>query len=251
MAVFAGPREHAAAGRPAEQRVAQLAFVQPPIGAHINAVQESYGIGSAQQASYHDTVWSCRDLIASMMSVLQPWAFKIPPNGVPTPNPGPGMAAAGDTPLKLPQQPRILNQPGSDMDIGDWLYAGTFALAQGNAYGSIVSRDRLGYPTQVELQDNATVQVRRLRDGSKEVRYGGQVQDPETVWHRSIFRPPGHLTGLSILEYARRAIQLGLNAEEFGNGFFEDGAHPSSILTNDNAGTMKQQDAQTVKQQFL
>lgn len=237
--------------RPREQRIAQLAFVAPPIGARINAVQETFGVGSQEQASYHDTVWACRDLIASMMGMLQPWAFKLPPNGVPTPNPGPGMGQTADTPQKVSSQPLILNQPAADMDIGDWLYAATFALPQGNVYGSIEARDRLGYPTQIELQDNATVMVRKLRDGSKEVRYDGQVQDPETVWHRSLFRPPGHLTGLSILQYAQRAIRMGLNAEDFGSSFFEDGAHPSSILSNENAGQMNQTDAQTIKQKFM
>jgi len=250
VAVFAGPRERAADSRAREQRVASLAFIAPPIGARINAVQESFGIGSTEQASYHDTVWSCRDLIASMMSMLQPWAFKLPPNGVATPMPGPGMGAAG-TPVKIAAQPQILNEPAADMDIGDWLYAATFALPQGNVYGSIVNRDRLGYPTQIELQDNAQVMVRKLQDGSKQVRYDGQVQDPESVWHKTIFRPPGHVTGLSILQYGQRAIRMGLNAEDFGNGFFEEGAHPSAILSNENAAQMSQEDAQTIKQKFM
>jgi len=251
MAVFAGPRERAADSRAREERVASLAFIAPPIGARINAVQETFGVGSTEQASYHDTVWACRDLIGSMMGMLQPWAFKLPPNGVPTPMPGPGMGQTADTPQKIVNQPRILNEPAADMDIGDWLYAATFALPQGNVYGSVEARDRLGYPTQIELQDNAKVLVRKLRDGSKEVRFDGQVQDPGTVWHKTIFRPPGHLTGLSILQYGQRAIRLGLNAEDFGSSFFEDGAHPSSILSNENASQMNQTDAQTIKQKFM
>jgi HK97 family phage portal protein len=195
-------------------------------------------------------VWACRDLIASMMSMLQPWAFKLPPNGVSTPMPGPGMGAAG-TPLKVVNQPQILNEPSADMDIGDFLYAATFALTRGNVYGSVVDRDRLGYPSQIELQDNDRVLVRKLADGAAEYKFGGQVQDPATVWHRSIFRPPGSLTGLSILQYAHRAIRLGLNAEDFGNLFFEDGAHPSGLLLNDNEAQMSQEDAQTIKQKFM
>jgi HK97 family phage portal protein len=250
MAVFAGPRERAADSRSREQRIAQLAFIEPPIGARINAVQELYGAGSTEQASYHDTVWACRDLIASMMSMLQPWAFKLPPSGVATPTPGPGMGSAG-TPQKLVNQPQILNQPAAGMDIGDWLYAATWALPQGNVYANIAARDRLGFPVQLELVDNATVMVRKLRDGSAEYKFAGQVQDPATVWHQSMFRPPGSLTGLSILQYGQRAIRMGLNAEDFGNSFFEDGAHPSSVLTNDNQAQMSQKDAQTVKQKFM
>lgn len=256
MGVFAAPRERAAAPRgQAERRIAQLAFVAPPIGARINAVQELYGIGSPDLANRHSAAWACRDLIASMMGMLQPWAFRLPGTGVATPTPGQGIGSVGNpqTPQKVAQQPAILNEPAADMDIGDWLYAGTYALTHGNVYGSVVGRDRLGYPSQIELQDNARVQVRRLQDGSKEVKFNGQLQDPGTVWHKSVFRPPGSLTGLSVLQAAHRAMTLGVNAEDFGNEFFEEGAHPSSILTNENAqvGEIDQADAQTVKQKFM
>jgi HK97 family phage portal protein len=253
MAVFAGPRERTAASRPGrEQRIAQLSFISPPIGARINAVEELYGVGSPDLASRHSAAWSCRDLIASMMGMLQPWAFRLPGMGVPTPTPGPAMGlAASGTPVKVTNQPAILNEPGADMDIGDWLYAGTYALTQGNVYGSIVDRNRLGYPSQIELQDNARVQVRRLADGSKEIKFGGVVQNSESVWHKSVFRPPGAITGLSVLQAAHRSMTLGVNAQEFGNSFFEEGAHPSALLTNDSQDEFTQGDAQTVKQKFM
>lgn len=244
MAVFASP--------PREKRIAQLAFIEPPVGAHIQAVQDIYGIpGAPGYNMRHSVVWSCEDLIASMMSMLQPWAFKLPPMGVKTPNPGQGGTAQSGPPVKVASQPQILNEPAAGMDIGDWLYAGTKALFRGNVYGSVVARSPLGYPAQVELQDNAKVQVRQLPDGTPEYKFRGQVQDSATVWHRSIFRPAGSLTGLSILEFARRAVQMGLNAEEFGSAFFEQGAHPSALLTNDKLGEISQPDAQTVKQKFM
>ena len=250
MAVFAGPRERTAARPPQEQRIAQLSFISPPVGAHIQAVEDLYGTGSPEQAQRHSAVWACRDLIASMMSMLQPWSFRVPPSGIHTPTPGPGVGAMG-TPVKVTNQPVILNQPSADMDIGDFLYAATLALTQGNVYGSIVDRDRLGYPAQIELQDNARVLVRKQTDGALEYKFSGQLQDPAAVWHKSIFRPPGSLTGMSVLQFAQRAVRLGLNAEEFGNGFFEDGAHPSALLTNDSQAEFSQEDAQTVKQKFI
>jgi HK97 family phage portal protein len=253
VAVFAAPRERAAQPRGRqERRIAQLAFIAPPIGARINAVQELYGIGSADLAARHSAAWSCRDLIASMMGMLQPWAFALPAMGMPTPTPGPAMGlGTTGTPQKIKIQPVILNEPSADMDIGDFLYASTFALIQGNVYGGIVNRDRLGFPSQIELQDNGRVQVRRLADGSKEVKFGGQVQDPASVWHKSIFRPAGALTGLSILQAAHRSMTLGVNAQDFGNGFFEEGAHPSGLLLNDSEDEFSQEDAQTVKQKFM
>jgi HK97 family phage portal protein len=200
----------------------------------------------------HSAVWACQDLIASMMGMLQPWAFKVPPNGVKTPNPGQGgTGQAVEAPVKLSQQPAILNEPAAGMDVGDWLYAGTLSLLRGNVYGSVAAVTPLGYPSQVELQDPARVSVRQLPDGTPEYKFRGQLQDPKTVWHRSIFRGPGQLTGMSVMEFARRSIQLGLNAEQFANGFFEEGAHPSSVLINDSTATMKQDDATSIKQKFM
>lgn len=259
MAVFARPRTVrgevlSSSHAPQEQRIAQLAFIEPPIGAHIQAVQDLYGTpGSPAANMRHSAVWACQDLIASMMGMLQPWAFKMPPAGVKTPNPGQGGTGQPAEPgVKVPQQPQILNEPAAGMDIGDWLYAGTLSLLRGNIYGDVVARTSLGYPAQVELQDPGKCSVRKQSDGTVEYRFNGKVMDdPRRIWHRSVFRGPGMLTGVSLMETARRAIQLGLNAEEFANGFFEEGAHPSALLLNDNPAPMEQKDAQKVKQKFM
>lgn len=252
MGVFSSQRERLSDSQSREQRVAQLAFVAPPIGAHINASQELWGgVGSPEQSRHHATLWACEDLIASMMSMLQPWAFQLPPNGVRTPMPGPGMGSGG-TPEKLAVQPRLLNEPAAGADIGDWLYQGTRAAMRGNVYGSIVDWDRGGFARQIELQDNDKVMVNRDRDGSVAYSYNGIVQkDPATIWHRTMFRLAGQVTGMSLLQYSQRAVRLGLNAEDFASGFFSDGAHPSGLLLNDNTAPMSQGDAQTVKQKFM
>jgi len=86
VGIFSGGRERAADSRPREDRIAQLAFIEPPIGANIQAVQDIYGRPGAPAANMrHSAVWACQDLIASMMSMLQPWAFELPLNGIPTP----------------------------------------------------------------------------------------------------------------------------------------------------------------------
>jgi HK97 family phage portal protein len=254
MAVFSGPRERTADTRQQEQRVAQLAFIEPPLGANIQAVQDIYGSpGSPAANMRHSAVFACQDLIASMMGMLQPWAFKMPPAGVKTPNPGQGgTGQPGEPGVKLPSQPQILNEPAAGMDIGDWLYAGTLSLMRGNVYGDVLARTSLGYPSQVELQSPGRCSVRKAPDGTVLYYYNGKLMtDPSRVWHRAVFRGPGDLTGVSLMEMGRRAIQLGLNAEEFANGFFEEGAHPSSLLMNDSQAQMNQKDASTVKQKFM
>jgi HK97 family phage portal protein len=95
------------------------------------------------------------------------------------------------------------------------------------------------------------VLVAKERDGGVTYKFGGQLQDPATVWHRTMFKRAGQVTGMSLLQYSQRAVRLGLNAEDFGSSFFEDGAHPSGILVNDSQAQMSQGDAQTVKQKFM
>jgi len=252
MGVFS-VRERAADPRRREQRIAQLAFVAPPIGANIQAVQDIYGTpGSPAANMRHSAVFACQDLISSMMSMLQPWAFELPLNGTHTPNPGQGgTGQPSEPPVKLPRQPQILNEPAASFDIGDWLYAATMSLFRGDVIGQKVAYDPMGYPAQIELANPAQVQVRQKPDGTIEYKVRGQEQKAGSVWHRAVFRGPGDIRGASIMEFARRAIQMGLNAEEFINGFFEEGAHPSSVLLNDNPAPMKQEQAASVKQKFM
>lgn len=254
MAVFSRPREQRAAPRPQEQRIAQLAFLEPPIGANIQAVQDIFGTpGSPAANMRHSAVFACQDLIASMMGMLQPWAFELPPGmGVPTPNPGQGGTAQTEEPgVKLSRQPQILNEPAASFDIGDWLYAGTMSLFRGDVFGQKMAWDSYGSPTQIELQSPATTSVQKDEDGQLVYKFRGKTQDNSKVWHRAVFRGPGDIRGMSIMEVARRAVQLGLNAEEFANGFFEEGAHPSSLLLNDSTAKMDQKDATSVKQKFM
>lgn len=253
MGVFSGPRESRQARPPREQRIAQLAFIEPPLGAGLQAVQDLYGTpGSPSVNMRHSAVWACQDLIASIMSMLQPWAFELPLNGTPTPNPGQGGTGAPvDSPGKLKRQPQILNEPAAGQDIGDWLYAGTLSLLRGDVFGQKLAYDAYGTPTQIELQDPSKVSVRQKPDGTVKYKFRGVEQKDGSVWHRSVFRAPGELRGMSVMEMARRSIQLGLNAEQFANGFFEEGAHPSSILTNESAAEISQKAATSLKQKFM
>lgn len=241
--------------RPArrEERIAQLAFIEPPIGANIQAVQDIYGMpGSPSANMRHSAVFACQDLISSMMQMIQPWAYELPLNGVPTPNPGQGGTGQPTfPPVKLSRQPQILNEPAASYDIGDWLYAGTMSLFRGDVFGQKVAWDPYGYPSQIELQSPATTSVWKDRDGAVQYKFGGQVPPAGSVWHRAVFRGPGDIRGASIMEFARRAIQMGLNAEQFINGFFEEGAHPSALLTNKNPAPLKQGDAAKIKEKFM
>lgn len=246
MAVFAGPRPAVAAspaeslrfsGRAFEKRT--LTFLSPPVGPYTDAIQ-NMSADDPEGALRHSAIWACADLIASTVSMLTPWAYEGPAIGQ-------GKAE------RLACQPDILLQPSADADISDFLYMGTISrLVKGNEFGQVVARDRKWQlPVQIEQENPASVHVRRQGDGTYEYKFRNQVVPPGQLWHRAMYRFPGSPLGMNPLQYAAKVTRQGLSAEYFGNQYFEDGGHPSALLTNDKLDQVSEDDAKTFKQRFM
>jgi HK97 family phage portal protein len=222
--------------RQLEQRM--LTFISPPIGPLTQALQDQ-SMGDPEGALHHSAWWSCADLIASTMAMLTPWAYEGPGVGV-------GQAQ------RVSKQPQMLTWPGAADDIYDHLYMGTMsACMRGNIWGQVASFDKLMNPVQVELENPSVVRVRKQANGTYEYKFRNQVVEPPVLWHKAMFRFPGSPIGMSPIQYGVRSTRLGLSAEKFGNQYFEDGGHPSGLLTNDKLDEVSQEDAQTFKQRFM
>ncbi len=244
MAVFSGPRP--ASQPPQRQTYGQrmglekraLTFLSPPIGAYTQALQD-VSSGDPEGAMRHSAVWACADLIASCMSMLTPWAYE-------------GDAVGVGESIRVANQPDILMQPSADADIYDFTYMGTMSrLVRGNEFGQIVATDRMQRPVQVELENPMVVHPRKLGNGTYEYKFRDQVIPAARLWHKTMYRFPGSPLGMNPLQYAARTTRLGLNAEHFGAQYFEDGGHPSAILSNEKLDEISQEDAQTFKQRFM
>jgi HK97 family phage portal protein len=107
------------------------------------------------------------------------------------------------------------------------------------------------HPVQVELENPAVVRVRKEQDGTYEYKFHNQVVRPPELWHKAMFRFPGSPIGMSPIQYGVKATRQGLSAEQFGNQYFEDGGHPSAILSNDKVDQVSLEDATTLKQRFM
>jgi len=229
-----------AKARPAASRERRaLQFLELPlIGAHIQAQQDVAG-GSVDSALRDAAVWKCVDLIASMISIMDPDGYRGPEIGV-------GAAA------RLTSPPQILDQPAAESDVMDWMYQVQISsLLRGNAYGEIVGRGAFGRPTQIELQHPDQVKVRTNSKGVIEWRFGAREMDPRDVWHAPSYRMPGKPVGMSPIGYQQETLRGKRSAQQFGNQWFDGGGHPTGVITNDTQKLVGQGDADTIKKRFM
>ena len=233
MGVFTSARPR---GRAVERRA--LTFISPPVGAYTQALEDR-SAGDPEGAMRQATVWYCANRIALSMAIMRPQNYR---------GPGPGIAGPA---VKLTVAPMLV-APSSDAGMFSFTYMEWLSLQlRGNAYGLILARDALGYPTQIELQHPDQVRVRKKDDGTYEYRLRNEIIPPQELWHKAIYRMPGSRVGMSTIQYASGSTRTVQAAETFGRGFFEDGGHPSSVLTNKNANKISQEQAQSVKEKFM
>ena len=69
------------------------------------------------------------------------------------------------------------------------------------------------------------------------------------VWHKRVHPIPGRLMGLSPIAVHALTIGTGISALQFGAQWFQEGAHPSAILSSDQNLDAKQ--AMTAKERFM
>ncbi|MGZ4555852.1 MAG: phage portal protein [Mycobacteriaceae bacterium] len=213
-------------------RELRQAFPEPIISPFPGSTSGGGGasISTALQVS---AVWACVRLIADSVSMMPVHAFTMD---------GPSRKPIPDPPLLL--------HPSSDAGMCDWLYMLVVSLMlRGNAYGRVVSRDSLLYPTQIEWMHPDSVSVHVGDDGGLVYTVAGRELPKGDVKHVRAYRMPGSPLGLSPIQYAASAIQTDRSVQEFAYGFFRDGAHPSSILMSDEEFTQDQ--ARSIKERFI
>ena len=189
-------------------------------------------LASGQGAMRHWAVWACARVIADAVSTLPVDLLQ-----------GTGSSATPVDPL-----PMVLQRPSANVDRVDWLSQVMVALlTTGNAYGLVASRDRLEYPTQINLVPPGTITAQVDRETGRKVYKGsnGATIPNEQVWHRTGLVWPGDVVGLDPVTYFVRTITLGLEAERYGADYFQNGAHPTAVADTDQPVTQDQ--AETIK----
>lgn len=190
---------------------------------------------SGNGALRHWAVWACARVVADAVSTLPVDLFQ-----------GSGAGAVPIDPLPL-----ILQRPSAHLDRVDWLSQVIVSLlTTGNIYGLVVSRDRLEYPTQINLVAPGTIEAQVDPVTGRKIYKGrnGKTLSDEQVWHRTGLVWPGDVVGLDPVSYFVRTINLGLEAERYGADYFQQGAHPTAVAETDQPITQEQ--AETIKQRI-
>ncbi|MFF3891389.1 phage portal protein [Streptomyces sp. NPDC001914] len=208
-------------------------FTEPPIPPN-SAQSAGYArvdLSRTESSLQKIAVWSCVNLVATIAETMPLQYFPRPREVAPLPS--------------------WLADPGGDgHGLPDWTSQYVYsAMLRGNVYGFAAERDRLrGTPTQIALQHPDLVGVSLVK-GVPQWRVNGEDVPADDMWHRRVHPVPGRLLGLSPIELQALTIGTGISAMRFGAQWFQDGGHPSALLTSES--NLDQKQAATAKQRFL
>ena len=161
-------------------------------------------------------VWACVRLLTGTIASLPLEAQRVGPDGRPAP------ADLG-----------VLADPHPETTAPLWRGALVQSLLTcGNAWG-LVAVGSDGRPTSVELLD-----PRRCGWVASDRRWAATLDGRQLqrwplgpLWHAALFVEAGSPVGRSPLQIARRAVEAGALAEEWGLAFYRSGATPTGVIS--------------------
>lgn len=148
-------------------------------------------------------------------------------------------------------RPDYLNDPGGDgAGLEDWLYQMLLSwLLRGNAYGEIQAFTPTGLARQVAWLYPDDVRGQQSSSGTVSWTVNGRAIQSSRMLHRRVNPVPGRVLGLSPVEFHATSLGLSLSAVQFGSRWFQDGGHPSGLLTNSET-TLTAEQASVAKSRF-
>ena len=142
----------------------------------------------------------------------------------------------GANPVELP----VWLSDEAEMDRVDLFTAAlTSLLLEGNAF-IVPTRDTRGRVVSVDPLSPGRVDVEADRSGgTPSFRVNGELFPGEMLMIRGLMLP-GHLRGVSPVEFARQSIQMGLGAQEQAQRFYSQGAVTPGVIHSKSEMTVEQ-----------
>lgn len=184
-----------------------------------------------------DTVaYSCIRLITDTISTCRLEAFDQP-TGEPVPT-------------RMPVQPPLVVNPAGEFDSTTWVASSVISLAtNGNVFYGVVSRDTLGYATQLIVLPPKQVSVTRDSTTGKLVyKVKGAIQAEGAVLHVPWLVPPGAVRGISPIEANARGLSWAQSLTDFSIQVMANGAMPTGVL--EFPSEIAEADARRIKASF-
>jgi HK97 family phage portal protein len=129
--------------------------------------------------------------------------------------------------------PPLLWQPSAQDNLFEWLHKCVVSMAlRGNAYGLIVARDDMEFPTQIEWMNPDDVFVDELNPQAPVYYWQGHRLPNEDVFHIPWFVMPGKVVGLSPVSAFASTIGVGISATDYGRSWFDNGGTPPAVFKN-------------------
>lgn len=182
----------------------------------------------------HEAVWACANTIADDLSILPVHVY----------------TQRGTARIQVPS-PQIITNPAGDGSATAWRREIAISwLIEGNAYGIVIDRDELLFPTQIEIVNPFSVSTKYdPKTGTVTYHVAGKEIPEKDLLHWPGLTLPGHTLGVSPITYASQTISRGLSAQSFGNDYFARGTKANGILAFQ--GRLTPEQAELAKQKFI
>jgi HK97 family phage portal protein len=129
--------------------------------------------------------------------------------------------------------PPLFYAPSARDDKFVWMHKCVVSLClRGNAYGLVVERDKLGFPSMVEWLFPDDVFVDESSPVNPVYYWQGKPQNTSDIVHIPWITMPGRVVGMSPIRYFASTLGVGLAATQYGQRWFDSGGAPPSVLKN-------------------
>jgi HK97 family phage portal protein len=157
----------------------------------------------------------------------------------------------GDNRVPMPGLPQLFRQLDDDGTLTDWLHRCMTSLAlRGNAYGLVTARDGMEFPTSIYWLDPSLVGCDETNPMRPAWYWNGRRVPAEDFVHIPWFTIAGKVQGLSPIEAYARTVNIGLQAQDYGLGWFDSGGIPPGTFKNTQK-TVSQEEARIISERLV
>lgn len=221
-------------GRSAQPAPRRDAFAAPTFATVSDGGYRNLNLSAAETSLQSVAVRSCVDLLCSLGSELPIDVF----------------SGVGKDRKQRPLPGYMQDPAGDGHGLEDWCYQVLMSWAlRGNLYGDVLERSPTGRPTQVDLHYPDDVSG-FMEGGKVQWRVNGQEVNLARFLHVRVNPVPGRVQGLSPIEFHATTVGQSITSTRFGVQWFQDGAHPTGLLSNSET-ELNELQAHTAKQRFL